>query len=176
MNDREKQLYEKLNLEKLKTEMELVATRRDHFLVAKLDSIDNDFNELLEEKELSEEFKNNILSKWHKNVENVNKRLEEDWKNNIQEKRNALKKIKKNYKRDLIQHLNHQAQHKQGKIKIRETQAAFIQTTMKDINLITSSQKTSSATIINLTNKHFIAKNDQLIVVHIIKIAIIVTK
>ena len=74
--------------------MELVATRRDHFLVAKLDSIDNDFNELLEEKELSEEFKNNILSKWHKNVENVNKRLEEVWKNNIQEKRNAFKKDK----------------------------------------------------------------------------------
>ena len=47
----------------------------------KLDSIDNDFSECLEKKkELSEEFKINILSEWHKNVENVNKRLEEVWK------------------------------------------------------------------------------------------------
>ena len=61
MNDREKQLHEKLNLEKLKTEMEILTTRREHFRI-KLDSIDNDFNEWLEEKELSEEFKNNILS------------------------------------------------------------------------------------------------------------------
>ena len=85
MNDREKQVYEKRNLEKLKTEMELVATRREHFWVVKLDRIDNDFNEWLEEKELSEEFKN-ILSEWHKNVENINKRLEE--------KRDAFKKDK----------------------------------------------------------------------------------
>ena len=41
--------------------MEISTTRREHFRV-KLDSIDNDFNKWLEEKELSEEFKNNILS------------------------------------------------------------------------------------------------------------------
>ena len=77
MNDQEKHLYEKLNLEKLKTKMEILTTRREHFRV-KLDSTDNDFNEWLEKKkELSKEFKNNILSEWHKNIENVNKRLEE---------------------------------------------------------------------------------------------------
>ena len=38
------------------------------------------------------------------------------------------------------------------------------------INLPTSSQKTSSTTIINLTKKDTIAKNHQLIMVHIIKI------
>ena len=60
--------------------MKILTTRKDHFKV-KLDSIDNDFSECLEkEKELSEEFKINILSEWHKNVENVNKRLEEVWK------------------------------------------------------------------------------------------------
>ena len=52
MNDREKQLYEKLNLEKLKTEMEIVTTRKKHFRV-KMDSIDNDFNKWIQEKELS---------------------------------------------------------------------------------------------------------------------------
>ena len=69
------------------------------------------------------------------------------------------KKTKKNYKRDLIQHLKHQAQLKQCKIKIRETQTAIIQTTMKDIiNLVTSSHKTSNATIINLTKNDFTPK------------------
>ena len=87
------------------------------------------------------------------------------------------KKTRKNYKRDLIQYLNHQAQHKQCKIKLTETQAAIIQTTMKDmINLITSSQKTSSAAIINLTKKDFIAKSYQIIIMNIIKITIIGTK
>ena len=70
------------------------------------------------------------------------------------------KKTKKNYKRNLIQYLNHQAQHKKSKIKITETQAATIQTIMRDmINLITSSQKISSAITINLTRKDLIAKN-----------------
>ena len=43
MNDWEKLLYEKLNLEKLKTEREILTRRGEHFRV-KLDSIDNDFN------------------------------------------------------------------------------------------------------------------------------------
>ena len=43
MNDWEKLLYEKLNLEKLKTESEILKRRGEHFRV-KLDSIDNDFN------------------------------------------------------------------------------------------------------------------------------------
>ena len=73
------------------------------------------------------------------------------------EKEMPSKKTKKNYKRDLIQYLNHQAQNKKRKIK---TQAAIVQTIMGDlINLITSSQKTSSAITIKLTKKEFIAKN-----------------
>ena len=62
MSDPEKQLYEKLNLEKLKTEMEILTTKKEHLRV-QLDSTDNDFNEWLQEKELSEEFKNNIFIK-----------------------------------------------------------------------------------------------------------------
>ena len=70
------------------------------------------------------------------------------------------KKSKKNYKRDLILYLDHQAQHKKHKIKITETQATIIQKIMRDmIILITSSQKTSGAITINLTKKDFIAKN-----------------
>ena len=54
--------------------MEILITRREHFR-QKLDSIDSDFNEWLEEKQLREELKNNTLSKWRKNVENNNKLL-----------------------------------------------------------------------------------------------------
>ena len=49
MNDREKQLYKKVDLEKIKTGMEILTARREYFRV-QLDSIDNDFNEWLEEK------------------------------------------------------------------------------------------------------------------------------
>ena len=101
MNDRKKQLYEKLNLEKLKTEMEILTTRRKHFRV-KLDSTDNEFNKWRQKKELREEFKNNILSEWYKIVENINKRLEEVWKKISKEKEIPSRNTKKNYKRDLV--------------------------------------------------------------------------
>lgn len=39
------------------------------------------------------------------------KRIEKIWKIISKEKEMLLKKIKKNYKRDLIEYLNHQAQH-----------------------------------------------------------------
>ena len=65
------------------------------------------------------------------------------------------KNTKENYKKDLIQYLNHQVEHNQRKIKIKDTQADIIRTTMEVmINLITSSQKTLSDTIINLTKNH----------------------
>ena len=49
-------------------------------------------------------------SERHKNlVDNVNKPLEEVWKI-TKEKEMPSKKTKKDYKRDLIQHLNHQTQ------------------------------------------------------------------
>ena len=101
MNTQEKQLHEKLNLEKL----EILTTTREHFKV-KLDSIDNDFNKWLEEKKLSEEIKNNILSEWQKNLENVNKQSNFG-KIISKEKEMFSKKTKKDYKRDLKQHLNH---------------------------------------------------------------------
>ena len=41
--------------------MEILAARREHFRV-KLDRIDNHFNKWLEEKQLTKEFKTNILS------------------------------------------------------------------------------------------------------------------
>ena len=50
MNDQEKQLYEKVNLDKLKTEIEVLTTRKEHFNIVKPDSIDNDFDKWLEEK------------------------------------------------------------------------------------------------------------------------------
>ena len=102
MNTQEKQLHEKLNLEKL----EILTTTRERFKV-KLDSIDNDFNKWLEEKKLSEEIKNNILSEWQKNLENVNKQSNFGKIIISKEKEMFSKKTKKDYKRDLKQHLNH---------------------------------------------------------------------
>ena len=126
--------------------MEILTGRREYFTV-KLNSIYNDVNKWIQEKELGEELKNNILSEWHKNIKNVNKRLEEVWKNNIEGKRKAFKKDKE----ELIQYLNHQAKRK---IKIKETEAAIIHTIWRDMmNLITSSQKTSSTLTINLKKK-----------------------
>ena len=49
MNDWGKHLYEKLNLETLKTKVEILTKRREH-LELKLDNIDNDFNKWLEKK------------------------------------------------------------------------------------------------------------------------------
>ena len=75
------------------------------------------------------------------------------------EKEMLSKTTKRNYKWDLIQHLNHQVQHNQRNIKIRDTQTAIIQTRMKVMtNLTTSSQKTSSATTTNLTKKRLSPK------------------
>ena len=129
--------------------MEILTARREYFRV-KLNSIYNDFNKWIQEKEPGEELKNNILSEWHKNIKNVNERLEKAWKNNIEGKRKAFKKDKE----ELIQYLNHQAQNKKRKIKIKETQAAIIHTIWRDMmNLTTSSQKTSSALTINLKKK-----------------------
>ena len=170
MNNWEKQLYEKLKLEKLK--------RREHFRV-KLDSIDNDFNKWLEEKELSEEFKNNVLSERPKYIENVNKRIEKIWKNNIQFKRNAFKKDKEELQKrsNATSQPSSSTKPTQNQNQRYHPQVAIIQRKMKImINLTTSRQKTSSATIINLTKKDITAKNHQLIILCIIKIAIIATK
>ena len=50
MNDQEKQLYEKVNLDKLKTEIEVLTTSKEHFNIVKPDSIDNDFDKWHEDK------------------------------------------------------------------------------------------------------------------------------
>ena len=158
--------------------MEISTTRREHFRV-KLDSIDNDFNKLLEEKELSEEFKNNILSERPKYIENVNKRIEKVWKNNIQLKRNAFKKDKEELqKRSNATSLPSSSRKPtQNQNQRYHPQVAIIQRKMKImINLTTSSQKTSSATIFNLTKTDITAKNHQLIILYIIKFAIIAIK
>ena len=93
LNLHDEQIYEKLNLEKLKTERETLTTRREHFRV-KLDNIDNYFNRWLEEKELSKESKKYILSERQKNVKNNNKRIEKVWKNHIQGRGNTFKRDK----------------------------------------------------------------------------------
>ena len=152
--------------------MEILTTKRENFRV-KLHSIDNDFNEWLEVKKLSKEFKINISSEGQKDVKNVYKQMEEIWKIISKEKEMLSKTRYKNYKRDLIQYLNHQAQHNQHKIKIRDRLATIIQTKMKVmISLTTSKSK-------NFKRCHcrpYQAKHYQLIIVNIIKIEIAATR
>lgn len=66
--------------------METLTTKRENFRV-KLHSIDNDFNEWLEVKKLSKEFKINISSEGQKDLKNVYKQMEEIWKKKCFQKR-----------------------------------------------------------------------------------------
>ena len=102
--------------------MEILTTAREHF-GEKLDSIDNDINKWPEEKELSKDYKNNIQNgtKTQKILSNDQRKF---GKITFKEKEIPSKK-EKNYKRDLILYLNHQAQYKKRKIKITEAQATI---------------------------------------------------
>ena len=119
MNDHEKKIYEKLNLEKLKTEMEILTTRREHFRL-QLDSTDSEFKAWLDSKELVERLENNISLEWQKDVENANSRIEEVWENNIEGKKNAFMKDKKDLQKKLnstssrTQHARPQNQNQNG--------------------------------------------------------------
>ena len=53
MNEQEKNIYFKLDLTKLKTEMEILTTRREYFR-KKLDEIDQEFTAFIESESVSE--------------------------------------------------------------------------------------------------------------------------
>ena len=59
MNEQEKNIYIKLDLTKLKTEMEILTTRREYFR-KKLDEIDQEFTAFIESKSVSEVVKKEL--------------------------------------------------------------------------------------------------------------------
>ena len=65
MNEQEKNIYIKLDLTKLKTEMEILTTRREYFR-KKLDEIDQEFTAFIESESVSEIVKKKLEEEWVK--------------------------------------------------------------------------------------------------------------
>ena len=65
MNEQEKNIYFKLDLTKLKTEMEILTTRREYFR-KKLDEIDQEFTAFIESESVSEIVKKKLEEEWVK--------------------------------------------------------------------------------------------------------------
>ena len=93
MNQKEKNIYFKLDLMKLKTEMEVLTTRREHFR-NKLDDIDKEMTDFINNKTTSELVVENIKEKWVKDLVTSNTRIEEVWQKNINGKKEAFQKDK----------------------------------------------------------------------------------
>ena len=76
---------------KLKTEMEVLTTRREHFR-NKLDGIDKEMTDFINNKATSELIGEKIKEKWVKNSVTNNTRIEEVWHKNINDKKQAFQK------------------------------------------------------------------------------------
>ena len=71
---------------KLKTEMEVLTTRREHFR-NKLDGIDKEMTDFINNEATSELIGEKIKEKWVKNSVTNNTRIEEVWHKNINDKK-----------------------------------------------------------------------------------------
>ena len=107
MNDNEKNIYDKLALQKLKTEMEILTNRREHFR-NKLDGIDNELKQFIESKNIRELLKKEIESEWQENCEKQYTRLDEIWKKKIEGTMKGFEKDKSYLRRNNneVQQLN----------------------------------------------------------------------
>ena len=93
MNQNEKNIYFKLDLMKLKAEMEVLTTRREHFR-NKLDDIDKEMTDFINNKTTSELIAEKIKEKWVKDSVTNNGRIEKVWQNNINGNKEAFQKDK----------------------------------------------------------------------------------
>ena len=75
MNKQEKNIYFKLDLTKLKTEME---TRREYFR-KKLDKIDQEFTAFIERESVSEVVKKKLEEEWVKHTTENNAKIDVVW-------------------------------------------------------------------------------------------------
>ena len=93
MNQNEKNIYFKLDLMKLKTKMEVLTTRREHFR-NKIDDIDKEKTDFINNKTTSELVVEKIKEKWVKDSGTNNTRIEEVWQKNINGSKETFQKDK----------------------------------------------------------------------------------
>ena len=86
-------IYFKLYLMELKTEIEILTTRREHFR-NKVDDIDKEMTDFINNKTTSELVVENIKEEWVKDLVTSNTRIEEVWQKNINGKKEAFQKDK----------------------------------------------------------------------------------
>ena len=82
MNQNEKNIYFKLDLMKLKTEMEVLTARREHFR-NKLDAIDKEMTDSINDKTPSELIKNEIAEKLVKDSVLNNTGVDDVWQKKV---------------------------------------------------------------------------------------------
>ena len=82
INHNEKNIYFKFDLVKFKTLMEVLTTRKEHFR-NKLDRIDKEMTDFINNKATSELVAEKIKEMWVKDSVTNNTRIEEVWKKNI---------------------------------------------------------------------------------------------
>ena len=75
MNEQEKDIYFKLDLTKLKREMEILTTRRQYFR-KKLNEIDQEFTAFIESESVSEVVKKKLEEEWVKHTTENNTKID----------------------------------------------------------------------------------------------------
>ena len=93
MNDQEKNIYNKLALEKLKAEMKMLTTRREPFRNC-IDTIDKQIKQFLDSKSIPEILRREVLSEWEKECQTDISRLQDIWKKKIEGTKKTFEKDK----------------------------------------------------------------------------------
>ena len=93
MNEQEKNIYNTLALEKLKTEMEILTNTREHF-PNNLETTDKEIKQFLGNKTIPEILRRKVLSEWEKECQKGINRLQDIWKKKIEGSKKAFEKDK----------------------------------------------------------------------------------
>ena len=99
MNEKEKNIYKKLALEKMKTEMEILTNRREHFR-NNLDETDKGLKHFVGNQNIPEVLKKQVLLEWEKDCQKDVTRLEEVWENKIKGMNESFEKDKVSLERN----------------------------------------------------------------------------
>ena len=83
MSDQEKNIYNKLALENLKTRMEILTNRREHFR-SSLNTIGKEIKQFIDNKSIPEVLRREVLSEWEKECQKDINRLQDIWKKKIE--------------------------------------------------------------------------------------------
>ena len=83
MSDQEKNIYNKLALENLKTRMEILTNRWEHFR-SSLNTIGKEIKQFIDNKSIPEVLRREVLSEWEKECQKDINRLQDIWKKKIE--------------------------------------------------------------------------------------------